>query len=104
MNNKKYEHELKRVFNGTFPMETTEVESKTPLLDGDIVGVSATYEFGKIGTAYPNVYGVAYDALEEPGLTSVILTGSLHKDFVKIETAKEKEYLIKLREKSIFVK
>ncbi|MGL6063852.1 MAG: hypothetical protein ACRC0S_02070 [Fusobacteriaceae bacterium] len=102
--NKKYEHELKRVFNGTFPMETIEVDSKTTLLDGDIVGVSATYEFGKIGTTYPNIYGVAYNSLEEPGLATVILTGSLHKDFVKIETAKEKEYLIKLREKSIFVK
>lgn len=105
MNNKKFEYTPERIFSGTFPIEQTEVLSETAIAVGDIIGVSGTHKFGKLGTGYPTAYGVVYTIQDVvPGKVNIILTGSLHTDFVNFDTAKEVEQTQQLRVIGIFVK
>ena len=105
MNNKKYESEYKRIFSGTFPIEETVVVIETVVEEGDIVGLSSANKFGKLDATYSIPYGVAYNKMDSlPGAVEIILTGSLHTDFVKLESGKEEEQIQKLRLIGIFVK
>ena len=105
MNNKKYEYTPERIFSGTFPIEQTVVITETAVVEGDIVGLSSANKFGKLDATYSIPYGVAYTKTDSvPGAVEIILTGSLHTDFVKLESGKEEEQIQKLRLIGIFVK
>lgn len=102
--NKHYEKKDVRIFQGIFPVETTNIESKTKLEAGDVIGVNTSGNFGKYdGTTYSDVYGVAYEAIEEPGEVVVILTGGLVKDFVKFGE-NEAKITLAFRKIGIFIK
>lgn len=102
--NKFYSKEEKRIFQGSFPVETINLESKTKLEAGDVVALDSSKNFGKYdGSTYTDVYGVAYEEIEEAGDVVVILTGGLVKDFVKLQD-KETELTIELRKLGIFIK
>lgn len=103
-NNKHYSKADIRVFQGSFPVETVNLESKTTLEAGDVIALSTGKLFGKYdGATYTDVYGVAYESIEAPGEVVVILTGGLVKGFVKFGS-KEKELTIALRKIGIFIK
>ena len=102
--NKHYSKEDIRIFQGTFPVETTNLTSKTILEAGDVIALSAAKEFGKYdGTTYTDIYGVAYESIEAPGQVVVILTGGLVKDFVKFGE-NEAKITLAFRKIGIFIK
>lgn len=102
--NKHYSKADARIFQGTFPVETTNIESKTKLETGDVIGVDTSGNFGKYdGATYPDVYGVAYEAIEEAGEVVAILTGGLVKDFVKFGE-NETKITLAFRKIGIFIK
>lgn len=92
-----------RIFQGSFPVETTTVESKTKLEAGDIIALDSSKNFGKYDSSYTDIYGVAYEDIENPGDVVVILTGGLTKNFVKLQS-KEAELTVALRKLGIFIK
>lgn len=102
--NKIVSKEDKRIFQGTFPVETTSLNLATTAKAGDVIGVNSSKKFGKYdGSTYTDVYGVAYEAIEEPGQAVVILTGGLVKDYIDFNE-KEEELTIALRKIGIFIK
>lgn len=93
-----------RVFRGTFPVETTTVESKTKVEAGDIIGRDTSGNFGKYDkSTYTDIYGVAYEGIESPGDVFVILAGGLTKNFVKLQSNDYLE-IATLRTLGIFIK
>nr|DAK15636.1 MAG TPA: Head decoration protein, Viral protein.5A [Caudoviricetes sp.] len=102
--NKIYTSTDQRIFQGNFPIETNALTLQTKVEAGDIVALSTDKKFGKYdGTTYSDVYGVAYETIENAGQTVVILTGGLVKNFVKFN-GKEEELTIALRKIGIFIK
>lgn len=104
MDNKIYKEEDKRIFSGSFPIETTELKVVTSVEVGDVIGVSASNTFGKYDTStYTTPYAIAYTAAGGSGTTTAILTGGVIKEFVKLQS-KEAQLTVELRKVGIFIK
>lgn len=104
MDNKIYKEEDKRIFSGSFPIETTELKVVTQVEEGDIIGVSASNTFGKYdGSTYPTVYAIAYTGAQASGTTTAILTGGVIKEFIKLQS-QEAKFRVELRKIGIFIK
>lgn len=108
MNNTIVNYEEKGILAGAFPVVTEILKLKTSLEAGDIIGVDASGNYGKLDTAtYTEPYAIAYNGATHDS-TDVecgsILTGEILKDFVKLPSGTEAVTVQKLRKLGIFIK
>lgn len=108
MNNTIINYEEKGILAGTFPVVAETLKLKTSLEAGDIIGVDASGNYGKLDTAtYTEPYAIAYNGATHDS-TDVecvsILTGEILKDFVKLPSGTEAVTVQKLRKLGIFIK
>ena len=108
MNNTIINYEEKGILAGAFPVVAETLKLKTSLEAGDIIGVDASGNYGKLDTAtYTEPYAIAYDSATHD--TSdvdcvAMLTGEILKDFVKLPSGTETATIQKLRKLGIFIK
>ena len=108
MNNTIINYEEKGILAGAFPVVAETLKLKTSLEVGDIIGVDASGNYGKLDTAtYTEPYAIAYNGATHDS-TDVecvsILTGEILKDFVKLPSGTEAVTVQKLRKSGIFIK
>ena len=108
MNNTIINYEEKGILAGAFPVVTETLKLKTSLEAGDIIGVDASGNYGKLDTAtYTEPYaiscnGATHDSTDVECVS--ILTGEILKDFVKLPSGTEAVTVQKLRKLGIFIK
>lgn len=105
MKNEIIEKNFKNIFSGVYPPVVYNQKIKTPVEEGDIIGISSTNEYGKYdGSTYTDCYGIAYEGCSAEDEATIIVSGELSKEFIKFPTGKENELINNLKNISIFIK